>query len=184
MKTITEFSGFQLSAALKTSKELTTAGKTAEETSQALAEAYKLEGDKLKHFTAALEVAKTRSDHLKRVIAFSIAEGEKAPAGSVEKEGTHYISEFFYVPETKKPHGGRDGKKFGGKGGRGGKGKGKGGGRGGDRDGRGGGGGRGGPKDKDAKGGSGDNRFARGKKGPAPKGKAPAKPASEGAASS
>jgi hypothetical protein len=124
MKTITEFSGFQLSAALKKFAELSTSGKTAEECAQEMGSLYKLEGDKLKYFLAALDVAKAKPNHLKRVLVFSLNEGEKAPAGAIEKEGTHYASEFFYVPEPKKNQK-REGKHFGGKG-RGGKGRGKG----------------------------------------------------------
>lgn len=146
--------------------ELTASGKTAEETSQALAETYKLEGDKLKHFTAALDLAKAKANNLKRVLVFSLAEGEKAPAGAVEKEGSYYATEFFYVPEKKKPHGPK-GKGFGGKGG---KGKGR--------------GGRGrGPRDKDGKSGGGGagagrERFAKNKDRPKAKDSAtPSKPA-------
>ncbi len=57
MKSITEFPFFKLDLGIKAKAELTAAGKTIEEISQALGEKFKLEGDKLKHFTNSLDVA-------------------------------------------------------------------------------------------------------------------------------
>ena len=136
MKTITEFNVFQLKNALAKLSEL--AGKTPEEVSAALGEAFKLEGDRLKFFQAAVDLVKTRVESLKRVVVMTAGEGEKAPGGTEEREGTHYLVEFYPAPESKQPRGGReDGK---GRGGRGGKGGGRGKGGPGGRDGKSGGG--------------------------------------------
>lgn len=126
MKTITEFSGFQVAAALKSSTELSTSGKTPEEISQAMAESYKLEGDKLKLFTDALDFAKGRPESLKRIVVLALAEGEKAPDKAYEKDGKVFLMEYFYVPSSRPKGRGRDrderdGKGRGGKRGKGGK---------------------------------------------------------------
>lgn len=141
-KTITEFDSFRLKNALNTKKELAAAGKTPEEIPAALGEALKLEGDKLKWFLAALELAEARIDNLKRVVVYAAEEGKSAPSGAVQKEDKYFLAEFFYTPQPKREsRGGRDGDKRGGKGGKGRGGKG---GRGGGRDGDKRGGGRGG----------------------------------------
>lgn len=138
MKTLTEFNGFTLNNALKQKKELTTAGKTPEELSQALAEGFKLEGDKLTLFLAALELAEKKAEGLKRILVLKLDEKDKAPAGAIASGEHHLVAEFFYVPQPKKDRGNFRGK--GGKGGKHGKGRGdKRGGRGG-RDNRGSGG--------------------------------------------
>lgn len=140
MKTLTEFDGFRLKNALSKKTELTTAGKTAEELPAALGEELKLEGDKLTHFLAALEVAEARPDGIKRVVVFSVDEGKSAPKGALQKGDKWYLAEYFASAPTRQ---GRNNNRDD-RGGRG-KGKGKGKGRGGrDRgDRRGGGGGRG-----------------------------------------
>ncbi len=140
MKTITEFSVTTIKNALKTREELTTAGKTPEELPAALGEALKLEGDKLTILLGALEVVEKKTNDLKRVVVLTIAEGEKAPQGAVQKDA-HYFNIEFYPPlpgQERKGRGqggekgGRDGKGRGDK--RGGK---RGGGRDGGRDGKG-----------------------------------------------
>lgn len=88
MKTITEFSGFQLGEALKNVEQF-------------LAQA-KYEGDKLKFFNHALEMAKERPQNLKRILVLSFQEGEKKPEKAVEKEGHFYLPEFFFVPTPKR----------------------------------------------------------------------------------
>ncbi len=140
MKTLTEFDAFRLKNALNTKKELTAAGKTAEELSAALGEALKLEGDKLTVFLAALEIAEERPEGLKRVVVFAVEEGKSAPKGALLRGDKNFLAEFFAPPASAQKRfdsddrGGRDGK-------RGGKGGGKGrGGREGGREGGGGGG--------------------------------------------
>jgi hypothetical protein len=139
MKTITEFAALNLKNAEKTRQELVSAGKTPEELPQALGEALKVEGDKLKHLLEALDALKGKVNDLKRAVVHSIAEGEKAPSHAVVKEGFAYVIEY-YPPLAKKEdrhargkgegrhggRGGRDGKK-GGRGGKPGRGPGRGG---------------------------------------------------------
>jgi len=124
MKSITEFPTFKLMLGLKTKTELAAAGKTPEEVLQGLGEAYKLEGDKLKHFHNAIEVASQNQDKLSRVLVISLNEGESVPPKAVK------IEEHYYVPDFQKEARGvmtkadvkssRDGGR-GGKGGKGGK---------------------------------------------------------------
>jgi hypothetical protein len=97
MKTITEFSASTLKNALKTRQELVTAGKTPEELPAALAEALKLEGDKLNILLAAAEAVERKSDDLKRVVVWSLQEGEVAPKG-LEKKGDHYFAIEYFPP--------------------------------------------------------------------------------------
>lgn len=86
-----------------------------------IGEAFKMEGDKLTMFMNAIEVAKRRPQHIKRVVVMQLAEGEKAPANSFEKDGKAYLLEHFFVPQPKREfrHNkkggrfGRDGKKGG-----------------------------------------------------------------------
>jgi hypothetical protein len=134
MKTLTEFHGFALKTVAQVQAELAQAGKTAEEITSAVGEKLKAEGDKLKHLMTAFEAAKDRLEKLKRVLVIQPAEGAKLVRDAIEKEGLHFVLEFFPDPAGQQrgrrdrddQRGGRDGKK----GGRGGKGK-RGGGRGG-----------------------------------------------------
>jgi len=123
MRTVTEFAAPTLRNAAKVQQELQAAGKTAEEMPAALGEALKLEGDKLNHLIAALEVAGTRLDDLKRVLVLAPAsEGEKAPHKAVQK-GEHWLVAEFFPPvhgkgkpahaPGKEPRGGRDGDRKG-----------------------------------------------------------------------
>lgn len=139
MKTLTEFHSFALKAVAQVQNELTQAGKTAEEITAAIGEKLKAEGDKLKHLMTAFDAAKDRLDKLKRVLVIQPAEGAKLVRDAIEKEGLHFVLEFFPdAPGQQKgrrdrdeKRGGRDGKKGrGGKGKRDGK---RGGGRGGER---------------------------------------------------
>lgn len=76
--------------------ELQAAGKTPEELPQAMGEALKLEGDKLKYLLTALEVLGNKTNNLKRVSVFTLNEGEKAPAKAKVKEGVYF--EVYYFP--------------------------------------------------------------------------------------
>ena len=116
MKSVTEFANVTLQMGLKTKAALVAAGKTAEEIATGLGEAFKYEGDKLKHFVNALEVATQNPENLKRVLVVSLAEGEKAPAKAVQGEAHHYVPEFH--TDAKKVHSNAPAKS-GGKGGRG-----------------------------------------------------------------
>jgi hypothetical protein len=130
MKTITEFNGFALKAAIEKKKEILASGKTAEELPAALGEALKIEGDKLTWLLAAVELAEAKPENLKRIVVGSLAEGEKAPHGAVEKAEKVFLTEFFYTAQPKKQGRENNDQRGGGKGKDGKRGK-KGGGRGG-----------------------------------------------------
>lgn len=95
MKAVTEFPNFTLSRALKAKTDLLAAGKTPEEVQTSLGETFKLEGDRLKHFMNAIDIAGQNSENLKRVIVVSLNEGENAPAKAIKVEEHHYVPEFL-----------------------------------------------------------------------------------------
>ncbi|OQW50364.1 MAG: hypothetical protein A4S09_00800 [Proteobacteria bacterium SG_bin7] len=111
MKSITEFPAFTLRAALATKTQLTSEGKSAEEITAAMGTTYKLEGDRLKHFMNALDVANNNADGLKRVLVMSLAEGEAAPAKATKVEEAYYVPDIFVAfvpkPPQQKGRGGR-----------------------------------------------------------------------------
>ena len=92
----------------------------------------KLEGDKLTRMQTALELVGGKFNDLKRVVVFSLAEGEKPPQGAVQKEEVCFLVEY-YAPVGGPAKNDRDAR--GGKGGPGDR-KGKRGGRGGPGGGR------------------------------------------------
>jgi hypothetical protein len=122
MKAVTEFSNFKLAQGLKAKNELATGGKTPEEIEIGLGEAMKLEGEKLKYFVNALEIATPQMEKLTRVVIMSLNEGEAAPAKATQIDSFVYVPEFLAPPKApaEKTDGGR-----GGRGGRGGGGGGK-----------------------------------------------------------
>jgi hypothetical protein len=126
MKLVTEFPVFTLNKALAAKAALSTAGKTPEEIETSLGETFKLEGEKLKFFVNALNVAGDNSENLKRVFVATFADGEKLPAKSVKVEEHHYIPEFVVVARPAVDNNAKDGKR-GGRGGGGGRGEKKGG---------------------------------------------------------
>lgn len=115
MKTLTEFPVAQFKSAAALQKELASVGKTPEEIPQGIGEALKLEGDRLNWFMSALEVVGGETSDLKRVVVFTLAEGEKAPNGSVQKGEQYYIAEYYpaIAPKTnnRKFEGKRPGKR-------------------------------------------------------------------------
>lgn len=126
MKLVTEFPSYTLTKALAAKTALSTEGKTPEEIEASLGETFKLEGDKLKFFVNAIDVAGNNSANLKRVFVATLAEGENIPAKSVKIEEHHYIPEFIAAPKPAfdknakpagrggRPGGGRGGDKKGG----------------------------------------------------------------------
>lgn len=101
MKSVTEFWNVHLQKGLKTKAELTAAGKTPEEISTAIGESHKYEGDKLKHFLAAMEVAAANAEGgLSRILVATLNEGESAPPKSTKIEETVYIPEFASAPRA------------------------------------------------------------------------------------
>jgi hypothetical protein len=53
-----------------------------------------MEGDKLKHFITALDVASQNMERLSRVLVASLNEGEKIPPKAEKIEEHYYIPEF------------------------------------------------------------------------------------------
>lgn len=127
MKAVTEFANYKLVQGLKAKTDLVAGGKTPEEIEAGLAEAFKLEGDKLKYFVNALEVASPNMEKLTRVVVMSLNEGEAAPAKATQIENMAYVPEYLAAPkpaaEKTAERGGRGGRGGGG-GGRGGGGRG------------------------------------------------------------
>lgn len=113
MKSVTEFASFTLKAGLGTKSSLANEGKTAEEIQAGLGEKFKYEGDKLKFFLNAIDVAEKNLEDLKRVLVVTLAEGEKAGPKAVQVEEHHYVPEFHVAQKISHE------KKDGGKGGRG-----------------------------------------------------------------
>lgn len=94
MKSVTEFWNNTLVKGLKAKEALVAESKTPEEIQTSLGETFKYEGDKLKHFVNALEVAAANPEKLSRVLVVSLTEGEKAPEKAVKVEEHHYIPDF------------------------------------------------------------------------------------------
>ncbi|HMN69822.1 MAG TPA: hypothetical protein PKC28_14860 [Bdellovibrionales bacterium] len=94
MKSITEFWNATLAKGLKAKEALAAEGKTAEEIQTSLGETFKYEGDKLKHFVNALEVAQANPEKLSRVLVVTLNDGETAPPKAVKVEETHYVPDF------------------------------------------------------------------------------------------
>ncbi len=118
MKSITEFAVFALQKGQTVHAELLAQGKTPEEISTQMGESFKLEGDKLKYFINALDVAKqATSGRLKRVMIVSFGENESVPARAVKVEETHYLPEYHLEAPKAAPEG--DTKNKGAGGGRG-----------------------------------------------------------------
>jgi len=98
MKSVTEFWSVNLSKGLKAKADLVAGGKTPEEIQAAIGETFKMEGDKLKHFINAMEVAVQNPEKLARVLVVTLAEGESAPPKAVKMDESHYIPEFVAAP--------------------------------------------------------------------------------------
>lgn len=128
MKSITEFPSFTLSKGLQTRATLSSEGKSPEEIQTSLGESFKFEGDKLKYFMNALDVADQNKENLKRVLVLTLNEGENAPPKAIKVEETHYLPEFLTTQKAA-PASGKNEGRGGGRG----KGRGGGGGRSGEK---------------------------------------------------
>ena len=117
MKSVTEFANYTLNQAVVKKNALVAEGKSGDEISQSLGQDFKLEGDKLKYFINAVEVASQNTDKLKRVLVVKLNEGEAAPNKATQFEDLHYVPEFFVdanrIVETKSKKGGRGGNRGG-----------------------------------------------------------------------
>jgi len=118
MKAVTEFANVTLSQALKTKAALTAEGKSPEEIQESLGQSFKMEGDKLKYFVNALEVAGANTQNLKRVLVVSFAEGENVPGKATKVEELHYVPDFFVMTVAKPAEkgNGKGGRQGGGRG--------------------------------------------------------------------
>lgn len=94
MKSVTEFWTATLNKGIKAKEALVAAGKSAEEIAAGLGEAFKYEGDKLKHFINALEVAIAHPEKLSRVLVVQFSEGENVPEKATKIEEHHYVPDF------------------------------------------------------------------------------------------
>lgn len=125
MRLVTEFASFTLAKGLTTRAALLAEGKSPEEIQQGLGEAFKFEGDKLKHFINSLDVAEANQAKLKRVVVITLNEGENAPAKATKVDDVYYGPEFLTearpAAEKSEGRGGRGGR-GGGRGGPGGRG--------------------------------------------------------------
>lgn len=117
MKLVTEFSNFTLNKGLAARTALSTEGKSPEEIEASLGETFKLEGDKLKFFVNALEVAGANTANLKRVFVATLTEGENVPPKATKVDDNYFIPEFLAAPkpavDPKDAKGGRGGKRGG-----------------------------------------------------------------------
>lgn len=93
MKSVTEFPSFKLADGIKAKTALAAEGKSPEEISTAMGEQFKLEGDKLKYFVNAVEVASQATDKLFRVKVVKLNEGQAAPARATIIDDLCYIAE-------------------------------------------------------------------------------------------
>ncbi len=94
MKSITEFQPSTLQKILTQKNALAAEGKSAEEISAAIGEAFKYEGDKIKYALAAAELANAKTG-IRRILVASFAEGEKPAPNYQLVEDTYYMVETF-----------------------------------------------------------------------------------------
>src|SRR4051794_10670040 len=104
MKTLTEFPCLILKTAAKTKQDLITGGKPPEELPQAMSEMLKLEGDRLGFLLNALEMVGTKFNDLKRIVVYSLAEGEKASQGTIQKGEQSYLVEYYPQLASQSPN--------------------------------------------------------------------------------
>ena len=93
-------------------------GKTPEEIQESLWVTFKYEGDKLKYFINALDVAAKNATDLVRVMIMRLNEGESAQGKGVQVEDLYYLPEFRIVvdPNAGKKQDAKGGRGKGGKG--------------------------------------------------------------------
>ena len=122
MKSVTEFQSHLLTRGVEAKTALLAEGKTPEEIQASIAESFKFEGDRLKHFLNSLDVA-AKNTGLSRLVVVSLGEGETAPSKAVKVEEHYYLPEFRILsqpaPTGRDARGGRGGRQ-GGRGGPGG----------------------------------------------------------------
>ena len=127
MKSITEFPNHLLVRGNEAKAALLAEGKAPEEIQASLGANFKIEGDRLKHFFNALDVA-AQNAGLHRLVVVSLGEGENPPAKAVKVEEHFYVPEFRVLSQPQAPSRdgrGGHGRGRGGPGGRGGGGGGR-----------------------------------------------------------
>lgn len=103
MRSVTEFPNIVLQKGLQARTALTSEGKSPEEVQASIGETFKMEGDKLKHFINAIEVASQNSEKIKRVLVVSYTDGENVPAKAVKVEEHHYLPEYLHEGPASAP---------------------------------------------------------------------------------
>lgn len=131
MKSVTEFPNLKLAEGMKAKAALAAEGKSPEEIEAAIGEQFKFEGEKLKYFVNAVDVAGKSSEKLYRVQIVKLNEGQNPPPGATLIDDFCYIAQA--MPNSAKKaapaaapanaKGGRGGGRPGGGGGKGGGGK-------------------------------------------------------------
>jgi len=115
MRSVTEFPNHKLVQGLNARNSLTAEGKTPEEVQTNLGATFKLEGDKLKYFFNAIEVAGQNLEGLSRVLVVAFAEGESVPTKALKVEELHYVPEFVTGVKASAPPPKKGGPGAGGK---------------------------------------------------------------------
>ena len=120
MKSVTEFSSLKLADGVKAKAALAAEGKTPEEIATAMGEQFKFEGDKLKCFVNAVEIAEKSTEKLYVVKVVKLNEGQNPPPRGTVIEELCYIAEPFAnladkkVAPPAKGNSGRGGQRGGG----------------------------------------------------------------------
>jgi len=100
MRSVTEFPVHKLNLAFTKRSELLTAGKSPEEIATEMGTAFKLEGDKLKYFLAAIDVAQENTANLARILVVQFAEGESVSPKAKKFEDFYCLPEFAKDPKA------------------------------------------------------------------------------------
>lgn len=98
MKSVTEFLNHKLAEGLSAKAALAAEGKTPEEISAAIGEKFKFEGDRLKCFVAALDLAAATTEKIFRIKVVKLNEGQNPPPQSTVVEEFCYITELATNP--------------------------------------------------------------------------------------
>lgn len=124
MKSVTEFANLMLKQALTSKNTLISEGKSPEEVQTSLGTTFKYEGEKLKHFINAIDVAEKNLNNLRRIVVMTLTEGEKIPNKAVKVDEHYYVPEMLVSsvirpppPSKKRGKGGGGGKPSSGRGG-------------------------------------------------------------------
>ncbi|MBI3541111.1 MAG: hypothetical protein HY073_03115 [Deltaproteobacteria bacterium] len=102
MKSVTEFPSYILVKGIAAKAALVAEGKTPEEIQVSLGTTFKFEGDRLKYFFNALDVA-AQNTGFSRLVVKSLSEGESAPTKAVKVEELYYIPEFLILAPPQQP---------------------------------------------------------------------------------